>query len=142
MASSGQTAIEQEPQQLRSKPANDREPIEDYKIYARGPETIEAETAATLYSKANPSTVAAPDRDRFYDVDYRTDLRSMVDHVIEIEGPIYFDVLIERIARATASSALEKTCKESSVRRLDVSASLRRATATARSSGRKMLRRA
>jgi hypothetical protein len=24
----------------------------------------------------------------------------MVDHVIEIEGPIYFDVLIERIARA------------------------------------------
>jgi hypothetical protein len=100
VASSGQTAIEQEPQQLRSKPANDREPIEDYKIYARGPETIEAETAATLYSKANPSTVAAPDRDRFYDVDYRTDLRSMVDHVIEIEGPIYFDVLIERIARA------------------------------------------
>jgi hypothetical protein len=46
------------------------------------------------------TTVAAPDRDRFYDVDYRNDLRCMVDHVIEIEGPIYFDVLIERIARA------------------------------------------
>jgi hypothetical protein len=100
VASSGQTAIEQEPQQLHPKPANDREPIEEHKVYARGPETIEAGTAATLYSKADPSTVAAPDRDRFYDVDYRTDLRSMVDHVIEIEGPIYFDVLIERIARA------------------------------------------
>jgi hypothetical protein len=42
----------------------------------------------------------------------------------------------------TASSALAKTCKELSVRRSDVSASLRRATATARSSGRKMLGRA
>lgn len=100
VASSGQIAIEQEPQQLSPKPANDRKPIEEHKVYARGPETIEAGTAATLYSKADPSTVAAPDRDCFHDVDYRTDLRSMVDHVIEIEGPIYFDVLIERIARA------------------------------------------
>ena len=40
-----------------------------------------------------------PDRDRFYDVTYRRDLRSMIDHVVEIEGPIYFDVLIDRIAR-------------------------------------------
>ena len=89
-----------EPPRLRQKPANDREPIEEHKVYARGPESIEPGTATTLYSKADPSIVAVPDRDRFYDIDYRTELRSMVDHVIEIEGPIYFDVLIERIARA------------------------------------------
>jgi hypothetical protein len=52
------------------------------------------------YAKADPSTVAAPDRERFYDVTYRGDLRNMIDHVVEIEGPIYFDVLIDRIARA------------------------------------------
>jgi hypothetical protein len=52
------------------------------------------------YTKADPSAVAAPDRERFYDVAYRANLRSMIDHVIEIEGPIYFDVLIDRIARA------------------------------------------
>jgi hypothetical protein len=44
--------------------------------------------------------VASPDRDRFYEVGYRGTLRSMVDHVVETEGPIYFDVLVDRIARA------------------------------------------
>jgi len=43
---------------------------------------------------------SAPIHKRFYDVTYRGDLRNMIDHVIEIEGPIYFDVLIDRIARA------------------------------------------
>jgi hypothetical protein len=52
------------------------------------------------YIKADPSTVAVPDRERFYDVAYRGNLRNMIDYVVEIEGPIYFDVLIDRIARA------------------------------------------
>jgi hypothetical protein len=38
--------------------------------------------------------------ERFYDTAYRGNIRNMIDHVIEIEGPIYFDVLIDRIARA------------------------------------------
>ena len=48
------------------------------------------EPAAMLgtYAKADPSTVAVPDRERFYDVTYRGDLRNMIDHVIEKrEGP-------------------------------------------------------
>jgi Protein of unknown function (DUF3320) len=83
------------------EPANDREPVEEAKIYARGPEATEAGvTVAVAYVKADPRAVPTPDRERFYDVGYRSDLRNMIDHVIEIEGPIYFDVLIDRIARA------------------------------------------
>jgi very-short-patch-repair endonuclease len=84
------------------EPANDREPVEEGKVYARGPEPIEAGVAVTAvtYAKADPASVATPDRERFYDVGYRIDLRKMIDHVIDIEGPIYFDVLIDRIARA------------------------------------------
>ena len=84
------------------EPANDREPAEEAKQYARGPEPVEAvETKPTAaYAKADPSTVATPDRERFYDVGYRSNLRAMLDHVVAAEGPIYFDVLIDRIARA------------------------------------------
>lgn len=84
-------------------PANDdSEPVEEIKVYARGPTSERQETpsATAAYVKADPTTVAAPDREKFCDVGYRGTLRSMVDHVIEIEGPIYFDVLVERIARA------------------------------------------
>ncbi|KRR22382.1 DUF3320 domain-containing protein [Bradyrhizobium retamae] len=93
---------QQNPQQLPPDPANDREPLEQPRIYARGPTPAAADPAATpaAYTKADPSTVAPPDRERFYDVAYRGNLRNMIDHVIEIEGPIYFDVLIDRIARA------------------------------------------
>jgi very-short-patch-repair endonuclease len=83
------------------KPANDREPDGEAKVYARGPApTGVGITATVTYVKADPATVATPDRERFYDVSYRSDLRNMIDHVIEIEGPVYFDVLIDRIARA------------------------------------------
>jgi hypothetical protein len=83
------------------EPANDHEPVEEAKVYARGPEPTEARVTATVaYVKADPRAVATPDRDRFYVVGHRSDLRNMIDHVIEIEGPIYFDVLIDRIARA------------------------------------------
>jgi hypothetical protein len=71
-------------------------------MYARGPTPAVADPAAMpgTYTKADPSAVASPDRERFYDIAYRGNIRNMIDHVIEIEGPIYFDVLIDRIARA------------------------------------------
>jgi hypothetical protein len=73
--------------------------LQEVKVYARGPEPTEARVTATVtYAKADPGAVATPDRERFYEVGYRDDLRTMIDHVIE--GPIYFDVLIDRIARA------------------------------------------
>ncbi|MDR3424770.1 MAG: DUF3320 domain-containing protein, partial [Alphaproteobacteria bacterium] len=48
----------------------------------------------------DPASVAVPERLRFYDLDYRPTLRQMVDHVVELEAPIYFDVLVDRISRA------------------------------------------
>jgi hypothetical protein len=59
-----------------------------------------AAAATPPYAKADPAAVATPDRERFYEVGYRADLRNMIDHVIAVEGPIYFDVLIDRISRA------------------------------------------
>jgi very-short-patch-repair endonuclease len=89
---------------LAPEPANDPEPVEEVKVYARGPVPADAEPDAAIefktYEKSNPGAVVTPDRNRFYDVSYRLDLRRMVDHVVEVEGPIYFDVLVDRIARA------------------------------------------
>jgi Protein of unknown function (DUF4011)/REase_MTES_1575/AAA domain/Protein of unknown function (DUF3320) len=95
------TAILTEPPVMPPEPANDPEPIEEPKVYARGPDPIEANTAAVSpYAKADPSIVVVPDRERFYDVGYRSDLRAMIDHVVAVEGPVYFDILVDRIARA------------------------------------------
>lgn len=85
------------------EPANDdSEPVEQAKVYARGPTSKVGEPGqgTAAYVKADPSRVAPPDRERFYDASYRGTLRSMVDHVVDIEGPIYFDVIVDRIARA------------------------------------------
>ena len=84
--------------------ANDREPVEEPPgLYAHGPvpatNSSRGENALT-YVKSDPAAVCAPRRDRFYDASYRSDLRKMVDHVVETEGPIYFDVVVDRIARA------------------------------------------
>jgi hypothetical protein len=95
------TAILTEPPVIPPEPANDPEPIEEPKVYARGPDPIGANTAAvSSYAKADPSIVVVPDRERFYDVGYRSDLRAMIDHVVAVEGPVYFDILVDRIARA------------------------------------------
>lgn len=85
------------------EPANgDGALVEQAKVYARGPtaEVRGPDQGTTTYVKADPSSVAPPDRERFYDAGYRGTLRSMVDHVVDIEGPIYFDVIVDRIARA------------------------------------------
>ena len=95
------TAILTEPPMMPPELANDPELIEEPKIYARGPVRIEANAAAVSpYAKADPGVVVAPDRERFYDVGYRSDLRAMIDHVVAVEGPVYFDILVDRIARA------------------------------------------
>ena len=52
------------------------------------------------YRVANPATVAPPDRDRFYDDGYRGTLAKMIAHVLEVEGPIMEDQLVDRVARA------------------------------------------
>ncbi|SEH87233.1 DUF3320 domain-containing protein [Tardiphaga sp. OK245] len=72
------------------------------KLYAKGPAAVPAAAipVAVPYVKADPSAACTPERDRFYDVDYRPSLRKMVDHVVSVEGPMYFDLLVDRLARA------------------------------------------
>jgi very-short-patch-repair endonuclease len=80
-------------------PANDSAPPEaPVKIYARGPESTDG--VIETYVMSDPGSVVTPDRERFYDVTYRAELRKMVDHVVDCEGPIFFDVLVDRLARA------------------------------------------
>lgn len=58
------------------------------------------ETAFEVYREADLSEIDKPDRTRFYDEAYPSELRKMVDHVIAVEGPVYFDVLVDRVSRA------------------------------------------
>jgi hypothetical protein len=83
------------------QPANDSDEVV-LRRYARGPETTDAgrEVPPGTYVRANPEDVVRPDRESFYEPSYRGALRRMVDHVVSQEAPIYFDVLVERIARA------------------------------------------
>jgi very-short-patch-repair endonuclease len=104
-------------------PANDTAPaaVEEVRQYARRSEPpLEAVTTAKLNApepaelpseaksddmdgldvKIDFEALFQPDRERFYEVDYRAHLRKMVEHLVETEGPIYFDVLVERVARA------------------------------------------
>lgn len=84
--------------------ANDSTPVvEEVKIYAKGPPAVpEFQEIVAEYRKADPTFVSAPDRDRFYDVGYRGELRKMVEHVVDMESPIYFDIIVDRLARAHA----------------------------------------
>jgi hypothetical protein len=52
------------------------------------------------YVVANPSDIVRPDREKFYDPGYLIELCRMVDHVVATEAPVYFDVIVDRIARA------------------------------------------
>ena len=64
------------------------------------------------YCEANPADAATPDQSRFYDPIYRLELCKMVDHVVCIEGPIYFDVLVDRISRAHGFQRAAHTIRE------------------------------
>ena len=73
-----------------------REPLYARNVGATGgPGRVSVE-----YVVAEVAQFARPDRDRFYDSSYRSELRAMIDHVIEVEAPLYFDVLVDRISRA------------------------------------------
>jgi Protein of unknown function (DUF3320) len=57
-------------------------------------------TAQVAYTVADAAKVGRPDRERFYDGAYSATLKAMIAHVIDAEGPIFEDVLVDRIARA------------------------------------------
>ncbi|MDP2358159.1 MAG: DUF3320 domain-containing protein [Beijerinckiaceae bacterium] len=73
------------------------------KVYARAAEPAAGAVrspAVSRYEIADPASVFAPEAERFYDADYLPRLRAMADHVVAVEGPIYFDVLVTRVSRA------------------------------------------
>ncbi|WP_292613267.1 DUF3320 domain-containing protein [Nitrobacter sp. 62-13] len=116
-ATSEPKEAESAPEPYPPVPASDARPErEKARQYARGPEQIEVTTrlddpALDLRKQelsdrngadatVDFSDLYRPDRDRFYEPDYRKHLRQMVDQLVQCEGPIYFDVIVERIARA------------------------------------------
>ncbi|MBV1708121.1 MAG: DUF3320 domain-containing protein [Hyphomicrobiales bacterium] len=78
-------------------PRSDNDPPPS-RLYARHVEA--APTIFDEYHQADVSAICIPDKDRFYDPSYRAMLRMMVDHVVETEGPVYFDLIVDRVARA------------------------------------------
>jgi very-short-patch-repair endonuclease len=79
---------------------------EPVRVYA-GSIPIEPMTELTqshaIYVVADPAASGIePDQKLFYEPQHRPRICAMVSHVIEIEGPIYEDLLVLRIARAHA----------------------------------------
>ena len=54
----------------------------------------------TLIAPPTSAMIAIADRNRFYDEDYFSVLRTMVDEIVAIEGPAFFDLIVERISTA------------------------------------------
>ncbi|SEH33968.1 DUF3320 domain-containing protein [Magnetospirillum fulvum] len=67
---------------------------------ARRAEPDPTSEAASRFSEADPTQVARPNPDLFFDLEYDSTLRAMIRLVIEAEGPVRDDVLARRIARA------------------------------------------
>jgi Protein of unknown function (DUF3320) len=75
---------EPDPLERGQEPESDR-------LYAEAfPNPMTVQTVLEVYRTADLAEVATPDRTRFYDVAYRSELRTMVDYVIAVEGPVYF----------------------------------------------------
>lgn len=56
--------------------------------------------------------IAPTDDDRIYEEAYKSDLECLVDLVLEVEAPIYKDILIERIARAHRKERVGRIIQE------------------------------
>jgi very-short-patch-repair endonuclease len=82
------------------------EPIRRYAKRTEVEVTVEETTISDMavvqpYEVANVETAGLkPDREAFYEMAYRPTLRRMVAYVISTEGPVFEDLLVQRIARA------------------------------------------
>ncbi|WP_244481084.1 DUF3320 domain-containing protein [Methylobacterium sp. Leaf102] len=97
--------------EMPSEPANDPAPVTDaipQRLYADQalPVALPAPRLAVEddvrdYRMADLNDLGRPvEPGRFYDASYRPALSAMVDHVLSVEGPIYEELLIRRVARA------------------------------------------
>jgi hypothetical protein len=73
---------------------------EEAEVYARNV-AGDLPAATSVFVESDPSTaVDAVNADAFFDSAYDTVLRTMIAHVVEVEGPVLDTVLARRIARA------------------------------------------
>ena len=82
------------PEEPVAAPANQNEPFQAVRI-AQGP----AMASETLYTITDLQSFAV-DPDRFYDVAYSSKLASMIDKIVETEGPIKDTLLAQRVTKA------------------------------------------
>jgi hypothetical protein len=99
---------------LRPEPANTNEdeadvPTEPRERYADLAPAVALEPPAQVPSESDERRYQVTDltaagftldRELFYDVSYRSNLRRMIAHIISTEGPIFDDLLVVRMARA------------------------------------------
>lgn len=104
------------------------------RLYADRPRIEASQTTAVggarevgaIYQVANLEAAGfKPDSDAFYATSYRPILRRMAAHVISVEGPIFDDLLVRRIARAhgfgRAASRIRETVLDVVERKFPVS---------------------
>ncbi|MGE8131682.1 DUF3320 domain-containing protein [Methylobacterium sp. NPDC080182] len=113
-----------------SEPANDPEPINEplpQRRYADQATSTtqpaarpEAHDDVRDYRIADLKDLERPvEPGRFYDASYRPTLSAMVDHVLVVEGPIYEELLIRRIARAHGLQRVGPLVREAIAARID-----------------------
>ncbi|SEH89064.1 AAA domain-containing protein [Methylobacterium sp. 275MFSha3.1] len=115
-----------------SEPANDPEPITEaipQRLYAdrampitQPSARLEAHDDVRDYRIADLNDLGRPiEPGRFYDASYRPVLSAMVDHVLSVEGPIYEELLIRRVARAHGIQRAGPLVREAIGERIDAS---------------------
>ena len=75
---------------------SDLEPAERVSANAKDEQPGKAEDTYEVADFAGDEMTPAPER--FYDEDYSPRVSKMVDHVIDVEGPVHEDILVRRIA--------------------------------------------
>ena len=116
--------------EVPSEPANDPDPMTDaipQRLYADQVVPIvprdlkpEVEGGVPDYRIADLNGLDRPvEPGRFSDASYRPALSAMIDHVLAVEGPIYEDLLIRRIARAHGIQRVSLFVREAITDRID-----------------------
>ena len=89
-------------------------PITPPALRLQAPEEVQDYRIAELNDLGRPVEPG-----RFYDASYRPALSAMVDHVLSVEGPIYEELLIRRIARAHGLQRVGPLVREAIADRID-----------------------
>ena len=104
--------LPEEETQQRAAPPIPREPASQHqasvsapdKVYAKPPTPQQTPTRMDpvpgAYRVADLRKIATPAQDRFYDLDYRRTLAATAEHVIQVEGPVFKEIVITRIREA------------------------------------------